>query len=86
MSECISKKVRYPAEREAEEALIAAWVKFNNNHGGGPVAVYRCDDCGDYHLTSKGEMNDRLKKMIDDKKIERLREASHWESKLKGNR
>jgi len=47
------------------------------------VAVYRCDDCGYYHLTSQGPMNKTLERLIRDGKIQRQKEANQWTHKLK---
>jgi hypothetical protein len=86
MSRCVSGKIQYATERLAEDALIEVHVKFSYAGDGGPVAVYRCEDCGFFHLTSRGKMNERLGQLIKEKKIQLLKEADHWESKLKGKR
>ncbi len=68
----------------AEEALIDAWARNNYSmNGRAPVAVYSCDDCGHYHFTSKGEMNERLTEQIQAGKIKRQQEANYWAGKLK---
>ena len=64
----------------AEDALIEARTRFVHNSA---VAVYQCEDCGQWHLTSQGEMNPRLKKLLEDGTIRKDREAFNWEIKLK---
>lgn len=67
----------------AEDALIEAHSQFHYKENGGPVAVYRCEDCGYYHLTSKGPVSPRLQQMVKNGKIKLQREANHWLQKLK---
>lgn len=83
MDRCISGKRVYPSEQIAEEVLIDAWTRYHYNSDEGPVAVYKCDDCGQYHLTSKGPMNERLAKALADGKISKQKEARHWEEKFR---
>jgi hypothetical protein len=45
--------------------------------------VYRCDDCGLYHLTSKGPMNDRLAQYLSSSKLKLNKEANRWLDKFK---
>jgi len=47
------------------------------------VSVYQCDDCGYFHLTSSGPMNERLSDSLKDGTITRLREANKWIEKWK---
>ena len=54
----------YPTESIAEEALISAWITYQYTHGNGPIGVYLCEDCGSYHLTSKGTINNKLQEAI----------------------
>ena len=79
---CVSNKKVYQTRELAEEALIEAQSQYEYK-GGGPVAVYQCDDCGYFHLTSKGPMNQRLADLIKSGKIGRAREANQWLHKLK---
>jgi hypothetical protein len=83
MSTCISQKKVFLTELLAEDALIDAWGRNNYTLNTGPVSVYRCDDCGYYHFTSQGKMNERLEKEISSGKIKLQREANHWERKIK---
>lgn len=79
---CVSNKKVYQTRELAEEALIAAHSQFEYK-GGGPIAVYQCEDCGYFHLTSKGQMNQRLSDLLKEGKIGRAREANQWLYKIK---
>lgn len=80
---CTSGKRAYTTEAMAEDALIEAWSRYRYNQGQGPVAVYNCEDCGQWHFTSQGVMNQRLAELLKAGKIDRSREAEHWQHKLK---
>jgi hypothetical protein len=83
MDRCVSGKRIYPSQEIAEEVLIETWTRFDFNEGNGPVSVYCCDDCGRYHLTSKGPMNERLARAIADGVIKRKKEANRWSEKFR---
>jgi hypothetical protein len=83
MSTCVSGKKVFLTQQLAEDALIEAWGRYNYTSGNGPISFYKCEDCGYYHFTSQGTMNERLAKEIASGKIKLQREASHWERKIK---
>jgi hypothetical protein len=83
MMKCPSGKRQYLTESVAEEALIEARIQFDYRQGNGPVAVYQCEDCGNYHLTSKGTMNVRLSQLLEEGKIQKQKQAQHWQRKWK---
>ena len=83
MNKCISGKRVFQTHDDAVDALLAARTKFDYRQGHGPVSVYHCDDCGFFHLTSKGPMNETLKKSLNDGSIDRKKEADDWEERLK---
>ncbi len=83
MNRCISGKRVYPTQETAEEALLAAWTRFDYAAGNGPVAVYQCEDCGNYHLTSRGPMNERLDRALREGTIQRQKEADRWAEKFR---
>ena len=83
---CPSHKKVYQSREQAEDALIEARAKFHHAPGGGPVAVYQCEDCGLYHLTSKGKMNERLSKQLAEGKIDLQKEANRWLDKFKNKK
>ncbi|MFO7256461.1 MAG: hypothetical protein DIU61_002140 [Bacteroidota bacterium] len=83
MATCPTGKRAYLSEEIAVEVLIGAWVHYDRSRGDGPVAIYRCDDCGQYHLTSKGPMHETLKKYLADGTISRMSQAEEWMQRLK---
>lgn len=83
MKKCGTGKRLYPSQQLAEEALIESHIHFEHRAGDGPVTVYQCEDCGEYHLTSRGPMNERLAKQLADGTIGRLKEANLWKNKFK---
>jgi len=83
LSKCVTGKKRYPTEQIAEDALIEARTAFDYPANNGPIAIYRCDDCGDYHLTSRGPMNTRLVTQLAEGKIQKQKEANFWLDKFK---
>ena len=82
MIRCSTGKKVYETLQTAEDALIDAYVKFNR----GPIAVYKCDDCGYYHLTSKGAMNKKLSSHLAAGKIKQQQDANAWLDRLKKRR
>lgn len=83
MIKCVSGKKVYLTREHAEEALIGAHTRYDYANGQGPVNVYQCEDCGYYHLTSKGTLNDVLARQKQAGKIDRDKEAAAWLNKLK---
>ena len=83
MIKCVTHKKCYPTQEVAEDVLIETRTTFDYAPGDGPVAVYRCDDCGYYHLTSRGPMNEKLAKYLAEGKIDRQKEANRWLDKWK---
>ncbi|WP_276371981.1 hypothetical protein [Chryseolinea sp. H1M3-3] len=73
----------YASESLAEEALVAAWVTFEYSSGSGPIGVYRCEDCGNYHLTSKGTISKKLQEHLAGGNIKKMKEANDWIEKIK---
>lgn len=84
MNRCNSGKRGFQTYENAVEALLAARTRFECRDGQGPISVYKCDECGAYHLTSKGVINEELRKKLDDGSIARQRRAENWEERLKG--
>ena len=83
MSKCVSRKKSYASESLAIDALIEARIQFDYAAGYGPVAVYRCEDCGQYHLTSRGPQNEKLTAQLNSGKIQQQKEANRWLEKFK---
>ena len=83
MNRCISGKRMYSSQQVAEDVLIESWTRFDYTASNGPLSVYKCDDCGQFHLTSAGPMNERLSKALAEGGIRRQKEADRWLDKLK---
>ncbi len=83
MAQCVSGKKMYVSQEVAEDVLIETRTKFEYAPDQGPVAVYKCEDCGQYHLTSKGIMNVKLSQALAEGKIQLQKEANKWLDKLK---
>ncbi len=83
MAGCSYGKRSYSSEAIAVEALIEAHVHFNYGKRSGPVAVYQCDECGQFHLTSTGTINEKLQQYLADGTLEKLRRARVWSDKWK---
>ena len=81
---CSSGKRVYLSENIAVDALIEAHTRFDYTAGNGPVTVYKCDDCGHYHLTSQGQMHQRLAAVKKDGSLRLQKEAGKWLDKFKG--
>lgn len=81
MAGCITGKKSYSSESLAEDALIEARTRHGDEKNG-PVGVYRCEDCSQFHLTSKGVMNPRLAQYIKEGKLKLNQEANRWKGRL----
>ena len=83
MAVCVTGKNMYLTQEAAEEALIQSWIRNDFAPGQGPISVYKCGDCSQFHLTSTGQMNTTLATYIREGKLKRQKEADYWEKKLK---
>lgn len=83
MGGCVSGKRMYPSQEVAEEVLIESWTRYGYSGGNGPISVYLCDDCGQFHLTSRGPVNSRLSEALQNGKIDRQKEADRWSERFK---
>ena len=82
-AKCVTGKNSFLNQETAEEALIETNIRFDFAEGHGPIAVYRCDDCGLFHLTSRGPMNERLQDALRSGRISRQKDADHWARKFR---
>jgi hypothetical protein len=80
---CITKKIMYSSRELAEDALVELWMKNDYQPMQGPIAVYKCDDCGEFHHTSRPPMNEKLAKMLASDKMKIQKEANKWLEKFK---
>ena len=83
MVKCPSGKRVYDRPEWAEEALIDAHTVYEFSPGQGPQAYYLCEDCGYYHLTSRGPINERLAEALSNGTIKKMREANNWKDRWK---
>jgi hypothetical protein len=80
---CVTGKRSYDSRAAAEEALIDHRIQFNHRPGSGPINVYQCSDCGNWHFTSKGMINPLLNDARVKDRIEREQQARKWEDKFR---
>ena len=73
----------YQTQMLAEDVLIETHIRFDYAPGFGPVGVYRCDECGLFHLTSQGPVNERLAQFKKEGNLDRQKVAEQWARKLK---
>jgi len=83
MVKCPSGKKTYESKELAVDALLHARATFSYSSGGGPIAVYKCEDCGHFHLTSKGKMDLALEAHLKSGKIKLQGEANYWLDRIK---
>lgn len=79
MSKCKSKRAYY-TEEMAIEALVQTHIVFENSTA---ASVYQCEDCGEWHLTSRGPEHEKLKEAKIDGRIKREREAKYWNNQFR---
>ena len=79
---CVSGKNAYSSRDLAIEALIQNRIRnFHDDHSG-PLNVYECEHCGEWHFTSRKPQADELTDPDVRRRIERERIANDWERKL----
>ena len=83
---CISGKKAFDTQTIAEDVLIELWTKNEYVESHAPVSVYRCEDCGFYHLTSRGPMNEKLAQYLSSGKLKLDKEANRWLDKFRNKR
>jgi hypothetical protein len=80
---CITGKKIFTSIALAEDVLIELWTKNEYNTGHAPIAIYQCEDCSQYHLTSQPPMNERLAAFMASARFKREREANKWADRFK---
>lgn len=83
---CQTGKVPYDNKEIALEALVQNWTRYNHTEGSGPTNVYQCEDCGSFHFTSRGPINEALTSKENLERIKLGNQAGFWEDKFKGGR
>ncbi|MFM7193717.1 MAG: hypothetical protein ACKOYP_02915 [Bacteroidota bacterium] len=80
---CKSGKQLYPDEPTALVALLEVWGRTPFRAGEGPKTVYRCEDCGNWHFTSKGATHPELEAYMRSPEFLLKRKASDWEDRFR---
>lgn len=79
MMKCVSGKNGYESKELAQEALIQHHVRKSHRKGTGPINIYLCSDCDEWHFTSKGAPADFLEDGEVKERIAREKRALDWE-------
>lgn len=80
---CVTGKKQYESKELAEEALVAHRSRYVFRENSGPIAVYQCEDCGEWHFTSHGPVSEVLKSSETQQRIKAQHDAGYWEHKLR---
>lgn len=80
---CKSGKQYYADEQTALMALLEVWGRTAFRAGEGPRTVYRCDDCGGWHFTSKGTVHPQLEAYLQTPEFQLRRKAADWENRFR---
>lgn len=75
---CVSGKRAYEKQEDAEDALIRSRINSGEH---GAKNIYLCDDCGHWHLTSKGPLSDLIDKYA--REIQRARTGEFWKDRFR---
>jgi hypothetical protein len=76
---CSTGKNGYYTEAEVQEALIRSHIRFVKAASN----YYQCNDCGEYHLTSKGEPHPILDDPTVQQRIKQERLSQDWEGRFR---
>lgn len=79
---CVTGKIGYETEELATEALIQNRIRNNHREGSGPINVYQCAECSEWHFTSKGEASKALKNPETVERIRKERQMMEWSDKF----
>lgn len=75
---CPTGKNGYYTESEVQEALIRSHIRFLQ----AAKSYYNCHDCGEYHLTSQGDVNPLLNDPAVKSRIKREQQEQEWMNKF----
>jgi hypothetical protein len=75
---CSTGKKGYYNENEVQEALIRSHIRFQST----ACNYYMCNDCGEYHLTSRGEKHPLLDDSEIQKRIKDEQREQDWLGKF----
>jgi hypothetical protein len=79
---CISGKNQFESEDLAKEALIQNRIYHNHREGSGPINIYECPDCNEWHFTSKGETAKFLQQQEVKERIEKEKKLNEWKERF----
>ncbi len=80
---CPTGKKSFDSRGLAIEALIQNHIRFHHNAGAGPLNVYECHECGQYHFTSRPPEAEELTDPEIQSRIQKEKRALDWEQKLR---
>ena len=66
-------------EDEAVEALIRSQIRFNKS----AVSYYLCDECAQFHLTSRGEKHPLLSQPEVLERIKKEQQLQDWSDRMR---
>lgn len=79
---CVTGKNQYQSKELAKDALIENRIRNNHRDGSGPINVYQCLDCQEWHFTSSGEEAEFLRDSKIIERINRGRQLLKWSDSL----
>ncbi|MCP4457263.1 MAG: hypothetical protein GY816_04435 [Cytophagales bacterium] len=80
---CSSGKTSFESKELAEEALIQNHIRSNHRKGSGPQNVYECQDCGEWHFTSRPPASELFSDKDILNRMDLERRSYDWERKVK---
>jgi hypothetical protein len=80
---CPTGKSAFSSEALALEALVQNHIRHQHRFGAGPLDVYQCVDCNEWHFTSRPPMNPHLLDPEVQQRIKSEGRALEWERKFK---
>ncbi len=83
MKACSSGKRCFETESIAVDSLIQHHIINDYPKGEGPINVYECEECGNWHYTSKGERNKILEDPETKAQIKKEHIANYWGRRLR---
>jgi len=80
---CPSGKTSFISRELGEEALVQNHIRNNHRKGAGPQNIYECEDCGEWHFTSRPPVADILLDENVQERITKERRSFEWEQRMK---
>lgn len=79
----VTRKRSFSDEALALNALLQNQSNNFHKEEAGPINIYECMHCHDWHFTSKGERHPDLDQSELSEMMSKERLANHWERKLR---